>query len=128
MLFPEEYHETKPKNLSLALNIIHGSRLRALDDMRDAFCEIGNDEAFRNEKIITYYCYANYSRKIVQVYLRNDNINDLNVTFSFLTNILKNSIQNEKTSFLFNVSQIKTLSRTEIIKSSSLDFEIRGKG
>ena len=128
LLFPEEYHETKPKNLSLALNIIHGSRLRALDDMRDAFCEIDNDEAHSNEKINTYYCYANYSRKIVQVYLRNDNINDLNITFSFLANLLKNNIQNEKSSFLFNVSQIKTLNQTEIIKSSPLDFRIRGKG
>ena len=95
--------------------------------MRDALCEVDNDKVFSNERIITYYCYANYSRKIAQVYLRNDNINDLNVTFSFLANVLKNSIQKEKSSFLFNVSQIKTLSRTEIIKSSPLDFEIRGK-
>ena len=80
--------------------------------MRDVFCEVDNDKVFNNEKIITYYCYENYSRKIAQVHLRNDNINDLNVTFSFLANILKNSIQNEKTTFLFNVSQIKTLSRT----------------
>ena len=128
LLFPEEYHQYIPNNLTLNLNIVHGSRLRALDEMRNALCEVDYGKAFRKEKIITYYCYANYSRTIEQVYLRNDNINNLNITFSFLANVLKNNIQKEKSNFLFNVSQIKTLSQTEIIKSSPLYFEIRGKG
>ena len=101
------------------------SRVRALDENRNANCTLERSSQDKPDNIDIYKCKASYSGEIQNVKLREEG---LNYIFSSLANATKNNIERETNIYLNNVKEFKNLSNSEIYQQTPTSFEIRGDG